>query len=901
MSRNLYFGIDLGTTNSVAAWGQVKDGKFITKVVELRILDENKNPQKNVILPSCVYYKPGEPPIVGAYAKRMLKTQSRRVIKSAKSFMGTGKKFIIDDKEITPVEVSSLILKQIAVSSREFNLGVIPDDAVITVPASFDFDQRADTNEAAKLAGFKVTEDDGSPRNILLPEPAAALYDFLNRQDNGDIPEALDLSKPKIILVFDIGGGTLDISLHEVRRNENNVMPYDIRHYSISTHTLMGGDKFDALLQEFLITRLSKKIDIASLGEVRANSFMSEILDVAEYAKKDLNSMVETYRMQGRDDYENILCPVVLQNIAATDCDLAYDLRPEEYRQIMRPYLAPDLSIDSLANLDALSNRTENIIYPILDVLDKARKIIGSVPKIDAVLMNGGMSKLFAVRERIRDFFGFEPLEVGDPDLAVARGASVYHYWRHQGAKTPEIQNDDVGIALQGGTLRKLILAGTTLPFTTEVLEGFATSEDNALWLDLPFYKGSRSDTQPPNRRIAARRIRFTTPQPIDTPVNIQASVNEAGILSLKVWKPDEPDKLYSVDNVHTEIAEEVNLPEYIIPEGGFKKKIIEAQDRTGLATENIAALMNRYKQVAKVFDTAKNVDQNRNYMMTLKAIEERIMSASNCAEAIEPMKSIMESPCRVSERAARMLGKIAGVSSAKDSQRAVKYLEDQCLPERVKYNLRNASFNLSGFNKLKLNIQSKVILALSTLRRPEHERLFLEILKLRPFPVRFMTPELCYALGRVGSSPNALLAVADCVKSYEASDRIAAFWALGRIGSRERPDKCSAEYLEEVMPFVLRCVREERHGTALCNGVYALGETCDQRIPGSKVSERFAVMAGNLLEELESQPYRGSPQTQNYIKIALNMVRGAELSLEQKEHLLKLREMYSSDNSDNN
>ena len=409
MSRNLYFGIDLGTTNSVAAWGQVKDGKFITKVVELRILDENKNPQKNVILPSCVYYKPGEPPIVGAYAKRMLKTQSRRVIKSAKSFMGTGKKFIIDDKEITPVEVSSLILKQIAVSSREFNLGVIPDDAVITVPASFDFDQRADTNEAAKLAGFKVTEDDGSPRNILLPEPAAALYDFLNRQDNGDIPEALDLSKPKIILVFDIGGGTLDISLHEVRRNENNVMPYDIRHYSISTHTLMGGDKFDALLQEFLITRLSKKIDIASLGEVRANSFMSEILDVAEYAKKDLNSMVETYRMQGRDDYENILCPVVLQNIAATDCDLAYDLRPEEYRQIMRPYLAPDLSIDSLANLDALSNRTENIIYPILDVLDKAnlwylylRKLIsGRSPLVFLAslfgwIMEFGALKLFA-------------------------------------------------------------------------------------------------------------------------------------------------------------------------------------------------------------------------------------------------------------------------------------------------------------------------------------------------------------------------------------------------------------------------------------------------------------------------------------------------------------------------
>lgn len=88
------------------------------------------------------------------------------------------------------------------------------------MPASFDPDQRADTNEAARLAGFIMTDETGKPRNILLNEPTAALYDFLNRQDNGEIPEVVDLSEEKVILVFDIGGGTLDVSIHKVMRSQ---------------------------------------------------------------------------------------------------------------------------------------------------------------------------------------------------------------------------------------------------------------------------------------------------------------------------------------------------------------------------------------------------------------------------------------------------------------------------------------------------------------------------------------------------------------------------------------------------------------------------------------------------------------------------------------------------------
>ena len=894
MARNLYFGIDLGTTNSVAAWGQEnKDGKFITKAVELRVLDEKRNPSKEKMLPSCVYYKQGEPPTVGAYARRMLSTQSRRVIKSAKSSMGTGRKYRIDDKEITPAEVSSLILKQIAVSSREFNLGLVPDDAVITVPASFDPDQRADTNEAAKLAGFRLNDDDGRFRNILLNEPTAALYDFLNRQDNEEIPEVLDLSEKKVILVFDIGGGTLDVSLHEVTRNNDpdNALPYDIRPLAISRHTLLGGDNFDELLQRFLIDKLVR-IDIDALGEIRADAFRSDILDTAEKAKIELNSRVEIYRNQGIDDYNsmNISCEILRPYIGDTDYGIDYELTLQEYRQIMKPYLAPDLTMASVNDLDALSCRTDNIIYPVLDVLDKAKSKLGSVPQIDAVLMNGGMSKLFAIRERIQEFFGFPPLEVGDPDLAVARGASVYHYWRHKGIKTPEIQNDDIGIAVQGGGLQKLIYAGTTLPFTTEIFT-FEIPKDDAERIDLPFYKGSRSDTQPPNRRIATRRISLAAPQKAGTLIQLKGLVNEAGTLSLNVWRSDEPGILYTVDNVHTDMTETELPPVFVIPEGGFKKKPAESLPKSG-AAENIPLLVKKYDRILSDHDTNRLKQDTKYYMTLMKNTEVKILSASNCGEAIDEVAKIMGRFYRESKRAARLLGRLARNSSAQDSERAAKHLIRMCNPRTISENLGKV-MTFASLPKTKMMVQCTAIQALSTLRRPEDEKLFLELLRLRPFPVaaRTLTQELCYALGRAGHTQEAVLVLAECIRGRENSERIAAYWALGRVASREREDRVPASVLEMVLPSVLRCMESERHSAAFCNGIYALGEMCDQRIPVEKVSVESAAKADTLLERLSLFADSINAQAKGYIHIALNMIRGTALSTEQEEVLLKLRD----------
>ena len=164
-------------------------------------------------------------------------------------------------------------------------------------------------------------------------------------------------------------------------------------------------------------------------------------------------------------------------------------------------------------------------------------------------------------------------------------------------------------------------------------------------------------------------------------------------------------------------------------------------------------------------------------------------------------------------------------------------------------------------------------------------------------FPVEAIGRELCYALGRTGHSEEAVYAVSEYMTSSRVGERIPAYWALGRIASRERQDKCPASCLEEILPSMFRHLRTENHGDILRNGIYAVGEMCDQRIPGEKVSARIKRLAENFLEETSEKisafsegKYR---QANAFLATALRMIQGEELSIQQKENLLALRSSY--------
>lgn len=290
--KNYYIGIDLGTTNSVISFGNInpRTGKLEAKIFKFKgIASDGRSMKSYDILPSYVYFKENESPIVGEYAKGMLSIQGSRVVKSIKSKMGDSKTYFYNGNEYSPEDISSLILKFLANKAQDI-LHFFPEDVVITVPASFSTDQREATLRAAEKAGFKIYDKNGKKRNILLDEPRAALFDFIETYNRNEIPDiTIDLKTPKNILVYDLGGGTLDVSLHKVNYDEVNEK-IDIQDLAISRYTQIGGDNFDKCIANYFKEKLIEKgVKTSLLNDYENNLLEMKLIELAENVKLDLN------------------------------------------------------------------------------------------------------------------------------------------------------------------------------------------------------------------------------------------------------------------------------------------------------------------------------------------------------------------------------------------------------------------------------------------------------------------------------------------------------------------------------------------------------------------------------------------------------------------------------------
>ena len=242
----MYIGIDLGTTNSVISFAQVmKDGRIIASPIEIdRVMDSgtgiegkvNYTRSRSKTLPSCVYYYEDQI-IVGDYAREQYKKYPERVAKSIKSQMGNpvARGLSPDVVDKTPEDISARILAHLkGFAQKQIRQQI--NQVIITVPANFDTARREATMKAAEKAGFDVREPDGSWKPILISEPNAVLYDLAQKILNGEVAESvLDFSTKKKVLVFDIGGGTLDVTFHEIERDPDNGITLNISEIAASS------------------------------------------------------------------------------------------------------------------------------------------------------------------------------------------------------------------------------------------------------------------------------------------------------------------------------------------------------------------------------------------------------------------------------------------------------------------------------------------------------------------------------------------------------------------------------------------------------------------------------------------------------------------------------------------
>lgn len=429
MKRNAYLGIDLGTTNSTVSIVNIeRDGKVVPQTMEIQQIDDTGfGITYDQILPSALFIDE-DTKYVGKYAIKMIDTYPKRVLREVKKHIGVIKngqaaKWVIDNEEYTPEIVSSYILKKLKKDTENYLQREV-NGVVITVPASFNFNQVAATKTAAKLAGF----DEEKIHTVA--EPTAALIDFLNIEKYMS-PQSrrIDITTgKKRLLVFDLGGGTCDVSIIEAQENtDGNIQMNEI---SISQYTDLGGMDFDTeIVNRLLLPQLQQSKNITAMQfrntprEVQVK-VISGLKQIAENAKKSFaNKINSTLSMDGGDyisnseKFDNLEYKQMLAGV------------PSEF---MHTFRITKKAYDECINKFLYhSENIKNIETPIINAIETS-KVKLTKEDIDCVFLVGGMTNYPTIQKRIYEIFNerIKPVSSINAMLSVSRGAAVLNYYK---------------------------------------------------------------------------------------------------------------------------------------------------------------------------------------------------------------------------------------------------------------------------------------------------------------------------------------------------------------------------------------------------------------------------------------------------------------------------------------
>ena len=562
-------GIDLGTTNSVVA---VMEGGKPTVIA---------NAEGSRTTPSIVGFSKTGERLVGQLAKRQAILNPDKTIASIKRHMGEDYKVNIDGKDYTPQEISAMILRKLADDASAY-LGEKVTSAVITVPAYFNDAQRQATKDAGKIAGLDVLR--------IVNEPTAAALAY-----------GLEKEKSEKVLVFDLGGGTFDVSILEIGDGVHEVL-------STSGDTHLGGDDFDQKIMDWMCDEFKKQEGIDLRNDKQA---MQRVKEAAEKAKCELSSVMET----------NINLPFITAD-ANGPKHLDLNLTRAKFE---------DLSRDLL-------NRCKT---PVENALKDA-----GVTKADIneVVLVGGSSRIPAVQQLVKEYTGKEPNQSVNPDEVVAVGAAI-----QAGVLAGEVKDIvlldvtplTLGIETLGGVMTPLVPRNTTIPVSKSQV--FSTAENNQTAVDIHVLQGERPMAKD-NKSLGMFRLDGIPPAMRGLPqIEVTFDIDANGIVNVsakdKATNKEQKITITNSSNLsESDIDKMVKEAEANAAED--KKKKEEAETKN-----NAASLISSAERIVKDFegkiDSADQTKLNEQKEALQKAIDEN-KSADELKKLSEELQQTM-------------------------------------------------------------------------------------------------------------------------------------------------------------------------------------------------------------------------------------------------------------------
>ena len=600
-------GIDLGTTNSCVS--VMEGGKPVVIV----------NADGNRTTPSVVGFSKTGERLVGDVAKRQAVTNHDRTVSSIKRHMGTDYKVTIDDKKFSPQEISAIILQKLK-ADAEAHLGEAVTEAVITVPAYFTDSQRQATKDAGRIAGLDVKR--------IINEPTAAALAY-----------GLDNEHEQKILVYDLGGGTFDVSVIEIGDGVIEVL-------ATSGDNHLGGDDFDQKVIDYLVAEFNKQEGIDLSADKVA---MQRIKEAAETAKKELSQKTSA----------NVMIPFICAGGQSLDVTI------------------------TRAKFDEL---TSDLVERTMTPVNTALKDAGiSASELDKVLLVGGSTRIPAVQDAVKRITGKDPFKGINPDECVSVGAAIQGGKLSGEAGSGDILLLDVtpltlGIETMGGVATPVIPKNTTIP--TKKSQVFSTAADNQPAVDIHVVQGERPMAND-NKTLGNFKLDGIMPAPRGIPqIEVTFDIDANGIVKVSAKDLGTGKEQHITITASTNLSDEeieraVKEAEQFAAEDKKRKEAIDAKNEADSMVFQTEKMLKDMDGKLEADDKAK-VDAALN---KLKELNDKAVAGEMTEAQVEELKAAKEELTQVfyaiSEKLYSAAGAQAGPEAGADAGQGAKADDD--------------------------------------------------------------------------------------------------------------------------------------------------------------------------------------------------------------------------------